>query len=98
MTPVEPTLHENAQLIVFAKDQPQYIPLPASVDKDGVVMTEWEPTADELDRLLSGARIRLWLHRAIGAETCPKCQSLVPRLLTPMNIEVGEPDGGMRNT
>lgn len=98
MTPVEPMLHEGATLIVFAKDQPQYIPLPASVDADGVVMTEWEPTAEELNRLLCGGRIRLWLHRAVGVETCPRCSADVPRLLNPMNIEVLEPECGMRTS
>ena len=42
MTPVEPTVVEGSSLIVFAVDQPEYIPLPASVDSDGLVMTEWE--------------------------------------------------------
>jgi hypothetical protein len=62
---VEPNaLHEGARLVVFAKDQPQYHPLPASVSDDGVVMTEWEPTAEELAGLLAGGRIRIriWTH------------------------------------
>jgi hypothetical protein len=62
MQPVEPALHEGAKLVVFAKDQPQYISLPASVDAGGCVMTEWELTEVELDRLLCGGRIRLWVH------------------------------------
>ena len=62
MTPVEPTLHEGAKLVMFAKDQPEYLPLPASVDASGCVMTEWEPTAEELDRLLCGGRVRLWIY------------------------------------
>jgi hypothetical protein len=83
MTPVEPTLHDKARLVVFAKDQLQYIPLPASVDDDGVVMTEWEPTEVELDRLLSGGRIRLWVH-TFGHP------------LQPVNVEAIEPECGMR--
>ncbi len=98
MTPVEPAVHDGAKLVVFAKNQPEYIPLPASVDPNGVVMTEWGPTAEELDRLLCGGRIRLWLHRAIGVETCPRCAADVPRLLNPMNIEVIEPECGMWET
>lgn len=62
MTPVEPQLHENAKLVIIAKDQPEYIPLPASVDNNGVVMTEWEPTAEELQKLFTGGRIRLWIY------------------------------------
>lgn len=62
MTPVEPTIADGATFVVFAKDQPQYLPLPASVDAHGVVMTEWEPTAEELERLFLGGRVRLWIH------------------------------------
>ena len=62
MTPVEPQLHEGASLVVFAKDQPEYVPLPASVSNDGVVMTEWELTEEEQERLFMGGRIRLWVH------------------------------------
>jgi hypothetical protein len=98
MTPVEPTLHEGAHMVVFAKDQSEYSPLVASVDADGMVMTEWSPTAEELDRLLCGGRIRLWLHRAVGVETCPRCAADVPRLLNPMSIEVIEPECGMRES
>lgn len=83
MTPVEPSIHEGAKLVTFAKDQPQYIPLPASVDAHGVVMTEWEPTEEELDRLLSGGRIRLWVH-TFGNP------------LQPVRVEAIEPECGMR--
>lgn len=98
MNPVEPTLHEGAHLVVFAKDQPEYVPLPASVDVEGVVMTEWEPTAEELDRLLCGGRVRLWLHRAVAPLVCPSCNEMVPRLSNPMSVEVIEPDCGMRES
>jgi hypothetical protein len=76
-------LHDGAELVVFAKDQPQYIPLPASVDASGIVMTEWEPTEEELDRLLQGGRIRLWVH-TFGHP------------LQPVSIEAIEPECGMR--
>ncbi len=63
MTPVLPAVpHEGAVLVVIAKDQPQYMPLPASVSLDGVVMTEWELSAEDLARLLNGGRVRLWQH------------------------------------
>jgi hypothetical protein len=85
MTPVEPTPHDGASIVVFAKDQPQYIPLPASVDAAGVVMTEWEPTAEELDHLLCGGRIRLWIHT-------------FNQPLQPVSVEAIAPDCGMRST
>lgn len=84
MTPVEPTPHNGARLVVFAKDQPQYIPLPASVDANGLVMTEWEPTAAELDHLLQGGRIRLWIYTFGHA-------------LQPVSLEAIAPDCGMRD-
>lgn len=96
MTPVEPSIHDGAQLVVFAKDQPEFIPLPASVDAAGVVMTEWAPTADELEMLLCGGRIRLWLHHAIGVEVCQACRANVPRLLSPMTVQVIPPECGLR--
>lgn len=79
MNPVEPILHTGAMLVVFAKDQPEYLQLPASVDEHGCVMTEWEPSAEELGRLFTGGRIRLWLHHT-GVEK--------GRRLTPMMLEV----------
>lgn len=85
MKPVEPSLHKDATLIVFAKDQPQYIPLPASVDSNGLVMTEWELTEEELACLFVGGRIRLWIH---GTDV------QIGRPFTPLQIEVVEPPCG----
>lgn len=84
MKPVCPIApHEGAKLITFAEDQPEYTPLTASVDTNGVVMSEWEPTAEELDSLLAGARIRLWMH------TCRPAP--LPPLPMPVQLEVSEP-------
>lgn len=86
MTPVEPTtLHDGGTLIVFAKDQPEYQPLPASVDANGLVMTEWEPTEDERHALMLGGRVRIWLHT-------------FNRPLQPIRVEVAEPECGMRES
>ncbi len=98
MTPVEPTIHEGAKLVVFAKDQPEYIPLPASVDSNGLVMTEWEPTEEELIHLLSGGRIRLWMHHAIGERVCPSCGVKAWQPLTPISIEAIEPECGFKES
>jgi hypothetical protein len=82
MNPVMPlALHENATLIVFAKDQPPYVQLPASVDGHGTVMTEWELTAEELAILLRGGRIRLWVCYTGVADGKP---------LTPLAVEAVE--------
>jgi len=62
MTPIEPTVHPGERLMTFAENQPEYIPLPVTVDAGGVVTTEWELTAEELSRVLCGGRIRLCVH------------------------------------
>jgi len=60
--PVMPTApHPGAGPIIFAKDQPQYEKLPAMIDSSGLVMTEWEFTAEELAQVLAGGRLRLWV-------------------------------------
>lgn len=54
--------HEGGVRVVFAANQREYDPLPAVVDRDGVVMTEFEFTAEELATVLAGGRLRLWLY------------------------------------
>lgn len=63
MKPVKPTaLHEGAKLVTFGKSQPElYFALPASVDDQGTVMTEWELSAEDLSKLLNGGKLRLWI-------------------------------------
>lgn len=41
MTPIEPKDREGYQRVVFAKDQPQYLPLPANFD-GRTVETKWQ--------------------------------------------------------
>lgn len=45
--------------VVFAKDQPQYIPLPAHITEDGIVITRWRLSFMERLRLMLGGS--LWL-------------------------------------
>jgi len=62
MTPVSPTvLAPDARLVVFAKDQPEYLPLPALCFPDGRVLTEWRLTEEERARLVAGETLRLWM-------------------------------------
>lgn len=49
------------RFVMIAKDQPEYMPLPALMYKDGKVLTEWSLTEDERQRLIRGERIRLWV-------------------------------------
>jgi hypothetical protein len=58
---------------VIAKNQPQYIPLPATVinTHEGVaVVTRWRPTAEELHQLFEGADV--WItHLTFGGKLQP---------------------------
>lgn len=83
MVPVEPTLHANASHVIFKSSNIDVEPLPASIDSCGLVSTEWILTAAELEKLLQGGRIRLWIH-TLGHK------------LQPVSLEVINPDCGMR--
>lgn len=62
MEPVESGLAaEDATRVIFAKDQPEYMPLPALVFPDGKICTEWRLTEDERARIQTGENIRLWI-------------------------------------
>jgi hypothetical protein len=43
MQPIDPAI-EGLDLRVYAKDQPEYIPLPSRVDFSGTVVTCWKLT------------------------------------------------------
>lgn len=47
------------QNVVFAKDQPEYLPLPAHVQEDGTVTTIWKLTEDELAEINKTGKIRI---------------------------------------
>ena len=49
----------SEQNVVFAKDQPEYLPLPAYRTEDGVVITCWEPTEEEILMLIETRKIYL---------------------------------------
>lgn len=90
MTPVEPVvIEEGSRLVVWAKDQPQYIPLPTVIDPQGMVISEWEPTAEELYALLNGGRIRLCVHTFD-----PKLGLEPGHHLQPVSLQVLEPECG----
>jgi hypothetical protein len=61
MQPVEQFEYEGTRAVVFAKDQPEYIPLPALVFPDGKVLTEWAPSDTERAAIARGENIRLWI-------------------------------------
>lgn len=62
MIAVQPKLiPPDAVRVIYAANQDEYAALPATVDAAGVVMTEWELTAEELAMILEGGRVRLWV-------------------------------------
>ena len=91
MNPVQPPLHQDAHLVVYGSSQPEYLPLPASVDNAGLVMTEWEPTADELGALFKGGRVRLWIWKG-NAHVCEKCDHQTEALMVPVSVDVAQPE------
>lgn len=58
MKPVAPEEYFGGVPVVFAKDQPEYLQLPARTDETTVITT-WELTAVERAAVLAGARIVL---------------------------------------
>jgi hypothetical protein len=66
MKPVSPVAFEIAQRfgireIIFAKDQPQYIALPALKFPDGLVVTRWSLSLRERLKVLCGGSVYLGL-------------------------------------
>jgi hypothetical protein len=80
--PVRPPLHVGARLVTFGVTQAElYYALPASVDAQGTVMTEWEPSAEDLAALMRGGRVRLWLLYTQVKDNKP---------MTPLHLEIAE--------
>lgn len=82
MTPVSPALPSHPELpeIVFAKDQPQYQPLPAYRDPNGVVVSRWRLTWRE--------RLRIFLRGNLWLQLHTFNQPLTPSMLTVSEPEV----------
>lgn len=69
MIPISPVFpsHPKLEEIVFAKDQPQYRPLPAFVDSSGTVVSRWKLTWKERFQVLFGGCLWLQLMTFGGA-------------------------------
>jgi hypothetical protein len=63
VTPQHPTFIErqpcHSQEVVFAKDQDEYLDLPASVSGDGLVTTRWALTDQERLKIYQGGSLYL---------------------------------------
>lgn len=62
----------GARAAVFGAGRTDVDALPGAVDDAGLVLSEWEPSAEDLERILSGARIRLFVWTA-GKPLQPVC-------------------------
>lgn len=58
MIPVDPAI-EELELVTYAKDQPEYIPLPVRRDVHGAVVTCWKLSSIERVRMLLQGRFYL---------------------------------------
>lgn len=84
MTPVDPRINpdlvpEGSKPIVIAKDQEEYIPLPSIVTPDHKVITRWQLTPEERERLRAGDDLFLTIW---GTPIRPVLQVIIPVLLT----------------
>jgi hypothetical protein len=66
MKPISPVAYDpetrwGVSEIVFAKEQPQYIPLPALKFEDGLVVTRWSLSLWERIQVLFGGSVYLGL-------------------------------------
>jgi hypothetical protein len=67
MFPEKPTLNlhllpEEFQVVVYAKDQPGFLPLPTIRTPEGHVLSQWRPDANDVELLKNGAPITLVLN------------------------------------
>lgn len=84
MQPITPNpahflLPDEYEVKIWAKDQPQYIPLLGIRVLDGRVATQWKPEPNDLLLIASGVPITLVLHTFGGS-------------LQPIQIMVGGAD------
>lgn len=61
MTPISPVVPGQTE-VIYAKDQPQYNPLPAIKTADGKVTSRWELSFDERMAIARGADVYLTQH------------------------------------
>ena len=64
MEPTTPVLTKEfqSQEIVYAKDQPEYTPLPVHRNKRGVVLSRWKLTQQEREAIAAGGDILLSVY------------------------------------
>lgn len=53
------------QTVIIAKDQPEYLPLPAHVSNEGIVTCCWELSDDDIAQIIKTRKIwhQIWTFR-----------------------------------
>lgn len=63
MQPADVQEYDGAKKVVLGRNQPEYKDLPALyVKSEGVFVTHWIPTMQEIEALLKGEHIELWTY------------------------------------
>lgn len=68
MTPISPVIEKDENYdgplpeVVYAKNQPEYIPLPVVKERSGIVTSRWKLTWKERFRALIRGHIYLQIH------------------------------------
>lgn len=83
MTPVD----FPEAMVEFAKNQPEYQPLPAHVDDQGIVTSCWELTPAEICEIIKTKRI--WLRSLTFGNAL---QPLLPQVEHPWTVSTPTPD------
>jgi len=86
MRPVEQFEAEGTTLVLIAKDQPEYLTLPALVFPDGKVLTEWQPSEAERTAIARGENVRLWIW--VFPRRCAGCGAVEAGKLQPVVLDV----------
>jgi hypothetical protein len=77
LTPIDPEI-DLLQYVVYAKDQPQYVPLPTRRTDDGEVVSCWKPNWRARLAILFGGKFYLTMLTFNGP-------------LTPVRVSVDKP-------
>jgi hypothetical protein len=93
MYPISPVISKKYQKheVVFAKDQPEYLPLPALVlqGEEKPVLSRWRLDGYEQERIAEGADILL-TQNIFSGHVCPHCGGKFDSLYNPIRLEVSD--------
>lgn len=92
MIPVSPVIKGYEQHeVVFAKNQEEYLPLPALVleGEEKPVVSRWRLDDEERKKIAEGADILL-TQNIFSGHICPHCEGKFDSLFNPVRLEVAE--------